>query len=114
MRCFSYDTCLRRVVPRGTGCGWGGGGLVVGNVRFVTKKGEFTIGISQLGFTFSKTEAECHDLFYAPAGADLLRRMYFKQHGSDLPAALVDALSGELFIDRQHRMAQMMSWRERE
>ncbi|MEZ6032464.1 MAG: hypothetical protein R3C17_05200 [Planctomycetaceae bacterium] len=29
MRCFSYDTCLRRVVPRGTGCGWGGGGLVV-------------------------------------------------------------------------------------
>lgn len=106
-RCFDGDSCLRRIYLKGV---FAGTSIIrLGRIVFKTSKGDFTIWITDLGFSVTEA-AGFEDLFYAPAGAQVLCMHCYRVQGVLLPDQLMDALTGADFINQTRQSFHMSTW----
>lgn len=105
---FDMNSCMRLIVPTGVH-GGASGVFLIGTLRFKTTEGDFSIGISDMGFSIDGRAPQFESLFYAPAGAEF-NMLYFQEHDVMLPEDLVASLGGVGFISQQRRAFHRMVW----
>lgn len=106
---FDMNSCMRLIVPTGVH-GGASGVFLIGTLRFRTTEGDFSIGISDMGFSIDGRAPQFETLFYAPAGAEFINMLYCQEHDEMLPEDLVASLGGSAFIAQQRRVLHRMVW----
>jgi len=104
---LGFANCLSTTIPFNGGGGSGGAGRAHGSVVIKTTDGQFTVWITEMGFSLDRPVANLKSRFFCAALAETLQDWHIQNSQRPLPSEIIDILSGTVEIRQQRMMHRL-------